>query len=372
PGFISGHIVFGSVTGMGIPDWPLVPQPRNPGEIRRAYVFTTMADPFSRTPSPGGGGVIDYANDGSTAWEFTIVSRPAAVAVYALAGLYDPNFDPDGEEGEEPPGVFQPFAMGVARGIIVGPAEEVKNVTVVVDMPLDTAVRVDLQNPPKLGVPAPDGPTEYYLRALVDLGGEGVIALPGSEANFLPGSFSAVLRGMAPIMTSIGDCSYTIITGALTYGDWPFSMRIVRGIKDLSAPVEIGNFLGLPRAIDPEPYGTVSASHLQFEPDRTPASEASSGPDGEATFIWHKLIMPPEQTMWTIIARGDQFDVPLPDVTEESGAWDFPTDDIWWVVYEATVPGLDFNNWSYRHLNPVYWSAYAISYFTVRIPYPNI
>src|SRR5262249_30735244 len=158
--------------------------------------FTTFANPFSGNPDPGPGGIVNYVDDGRTSWPFTIVARPAALAVVAVAGLYDPDADPDGA-GPLPPGVFTPFAIGAARGILVGPGETVNDVTVNVDIPLDTAIQINLLNPPPLNTPGWPGPTEYQVQTFIDLGGEGVIALPGNTQVLPNGATSAVIGNMA-------------------------------------------------------------------------------------------------------------------------------------------------------------------------------
>ena len=176
---ILGHIVFGDATGLGSPVWNLVPEPRNGSEVKRIYVSTTASTIFS---SPFGGMVIDYEgyDPGKTAWEFNIFTRPSATAVVAMAGLY--NLDTQN---------FEPFAMGVARGILAGPGEDVIGVDVVVNIPLDTALLVDLDNPPALGTPGWAGPIEYNIRPFIDLGGEGSIIM---NAHGVPAQQPPALR----------------------------------------------------------------------------------------------------------------------------------------------------------------------------------
>lgn len=365
-GTILGHILFGDATGIGTPEWDLVPAPRTANERKRAYVFTTLANPFSGNPDPGIFSVVDYVGDGRVAWEYAITARPAAVAVVAVAGLYDDTIDPDGPSGPLAPGVFYPFAMGVTRGILVGPGEAVANVDIIIDVPLDTALEIDLVSPPPLNTPGWYGPTQYQLQAFVDLGGEGVIGLPGSRATLPTGATSGVLTGMAPLAGPISDGSYTIFAGAYApYGSNPFSVRVVRGVDDLSAPIVVDGFLGVPRPVDPPNYGVASSMHLQFL--------AEGATTGTATFSMHRLQSATDGApLWRIFARGDQLDIPLYDLVTSGALPPIPAtpEYVYWTIYEITVPGLDFDDFNYRHLNANYWSAYAADVFVVQFP-PN-
>jgi hypothetical protein len=45
-------------------------------------------------------------------------------------------------------------------------------------------------------------------------------------------------------------------------------------------------------------------------------------------------------------------------------------EDLMWVVYEATIPGADFDSFTYRSVNLNLWSAYTFNVFTVQLPAP--
>jgi hypothetical protein len=252
-GTISGVITFGTAVGLGSPTWDLVPEPRGPHEQKRALVFTTMSSPFSGVPYVSPGGTVDFVADGRVGWAFDIPARPAAQAVIAVAGLWNDSVDPDGD-GPLPVGAFYPFAMGIARGVLVGAGEDVMNVSINVDIPLDAALRIDLADPPPIdALDAPDGPNQYLARAYIDLGGEGVIVLPHFEKHFAAGRTDTIMTAMPPLAGGIGDASYTLVTGAFTgNGGSPYSVRIERGLDAdaIAQPIVIGDFLGVPRAVD--------------------------------------------------------------------------------------------------------------------------
>src|SRR5436305_1249918 len=85
------------------------------------------------------------------------------------------------------------------------------------------------------------------------------IRVPGARA-IVKDRPEAILGSMAPIGGPISDASYTFIVGAYTTGTLlPYSAKIVRGVRDLSQPVVIDGFLGVPRAVDPPDGGTTAA-----------------------------------------------------------------------------------------------------------------
>lgn len=364
-GRILGSIVFGDATGLGSPVWNLVPEPRHSGEIKRVYVSTTASSIFGRRTA---GAIIDYQgfDAGQTSWEFDISTRPSATAVVAMAGLYDT----DTEE-------FQAFGMGVARGVLVGPGENVIGVDVVVDIPLDTAVLVNLDNPPDLHTPGWLGPVEYTIRPVIDLGGEGAIVMSGHGLPIQPapalrpgtylfdeGSKSVLLEGMAPLSGNLADASYSFIIGAYSAnGASPFSVRIERGQVNISTPLTIGNFIGTPRPSDPAP-DTMASSFSHMLKNESPAT-------GSPTFHQHLLVDKKGDPILRTFARGSALRAPIPDFRGKSVPV-FPSEDeVYWTFFDYRIWGQTFDDFNYRHLRRDYWSAYAAGSYWVRFPQPS-
>lgn len=361
-GGVFGTIVFGDATTLGSPKWRLVPEPRTPTEHKRAIVVPTVRSPFALMPDPEPTAIIDYVDDGTTAWSFGYSARPVAQAAVAIAGLYDTAIDPDGD-GPLPPGRFEPFAMGVARNLIVGPGELVEGVTIVVDTPLDTAIAIDLDGLPPLNTPGQFGPVEAIVDVMIDLGGEGLIALPGASVTVPSGGTRALLSRMPALRSHVADGAYVAIAGAYApaYGV-PLSLRVLRGIRDVRTPIRIGDFLGTPRAVDPVNGGVASGPWLVTQPE---------GGTAIPSFTLHVLQGLDGTPLWTIVARGDQTTVPLDDLTGVgANILSLPDDQVFWVVTSATVPGLDFDNWSYSDLSLARWSAWATDTFISAIPFP--
>jgi hypothetical protein len=264
PGQVTGDVVFGGATGIGSTEWDLVPDPPpTDGARKRTYVFTTAPNIFSSQVDPGPGGTIDFI-PGQSSWQYRIPVRPSAFALVAISGIWEPEVDPDGT-GPLPRGRFTPYAMGVLRNILVGPGETLQNVSITIDIPLDTGLKVQLPDAPAIADAEPEGrrgPDEYRVNAIIDLGGEGVIRLPGSRSVFR-GARGTILTALAPLAREISDASYTIAAGAYTSGSSsPYSIRILRGVRDLSRPVVIDGFVGVPRPVDPAPGGSTASRRL--------------------------------------------------------------------------------------------------------------
>ncbi len=370
PGHIYGHVLFGDTLGIGSPTWDLVPEPRTPTERKRLYVTTTASHPFATAYAPTG--FIDYQgyDPDKVAWEFDASARPAALAVIAIAGLYDSARDPSGTGTTG----FEPFAMGITRGVLVGPGEDVENVDVVVNLPLDTALEVELRDPPALNSDGWSGPISYQIRPLLDFGGEGVVAMnkngmlipPDPEPwpnqyGFPPGEQSIVLSAMAPLSGQAADGSYGFRVGAYSEGlSNPYSARLARGYRDPSAPIVIDDFLGTPRPIDPVPGGVAS----------TMAVEIAAEPPAHATptFNVHVFSAVDGTQLLRVFSRGDRLTAAIPDLTGE-GFPPFPAlEDVSWTFWRITVPDTSFDQFNYRYLSALYWSAYAVDACWVQFP----
>jgi len=368
-GKIYGHIIFGNTLSLGTTTWDIVPEPRTPTEVKRAYVTTTAPHMFSAPYAPIA--PIDYQFDpNKTAWEFEVNARPSALAVVAVVGLYDPARDPFGNGTAG----FEPFAMGVARGVLVGAGEDVVGVDIVVNIPLDTAIQVDLDKPPTLDSAGWPGPNNYKIRPFIDLGGEGVIQMNvngllrpdlsyprPNEFTFGDGDESILLSKMAPLIGELADTSYSFQVGAWTNeGLQPFSVRIARGFNNVSLPIQIGEFLGVPRPTDPVPLGTATTRSLHFAPE---------GPsDGDATFNLHYISGTDGVRLLSMHTRDDIYDVDIPNLTAQ-GFGVLPANiNLSWTLYRIRVPGVTFDQFTYRHLSALYWDAYAADANFVQFP----
>ncbi len=362
---IKGQVMFGDAVGLGSPFWNLVPEPRTLTERKRIYITTTSSTLTSNPIPPIN--PIDYTFDPQRlSWAFEIQARPGATGVVAIAGLYDPARDPSGRGVEG----FEPFAAGVARGVLVGPGETREGVDLIVNIPLDAALRVNLDHPPPLG--GPNQPQQVRLRGGVDLGGEGVVHFgrhgllpdPGrplaGETVFPVGVTTSTIVDLPALARAVGDGSYAMQVGAYgPFGSAPFSVRMVKGLHDTGAPITVGDFVGVPRAVDPAPNGIASGRRVRFIPD--------GDVTGQATFHIHMLYDQQGNPVWRGITCDTMTSVELPDLSIVNHDYPPHNQPMTWVAWSIDAFG-QYRDFNYRWLGIAYWNAYASNSFTVRFP----
>ena len=365
PSVIKGQVLFGDAVGLGSPFWNLVPEPRTLTERKRIYV-TTTAPSLTSNPQPPLA-PIDYTfAPNRLSWPFEVQARPGATGVVAIAGLYDPARDPSGRGSAG----FEPFAAGVARGVLVGPGETRTGVDLIVNIPLDAAMRVRLDHPPPLG--GPGRPVQVKLRGGVDLGGEGTMhfgrhgVLPdpnrplAGETLFPVGATQATIVDLPALARAIGDGSYALqVGGYAASGGQPFSVRMVRGLHDTSEPVVVGDFVGVPTAVDPTNQGTATGRRVRFVPD--------GDTTGVPTFHIHMLYDQLGNPVWRGITCGTMYDVELPDLAVVNHDYPPHNQFMTWVAWSIASPG-NYRDFNYRWFGIAYWRAYASNVFTVRFP----
>ena len=364
--FIKGQLMFGDAVGLGSPFWNLVPEPRRPTERKRIYV-TTTAPTLTSNPIPPLM-AIDYTFDPQRlSWPFEVQARPGATGVVAIAGLYDSAQDPTGRGVQG----FEPFAAGVARGVLVGPGETKTGVDVIVNIPLDAAMRIKLDHPPPLG--GPNQPVQVRLRGGVDLGGEGTVHfgkhglipdpnLPFAGETLFPiGTTTSTILDLPALARGVADGSYGLQVGAYNqFGGAPFSVRMLSGLHDNSAPITVGDFVGVPQAIDPFPSGgPASGRHLQFQNE--------GDVTGRPTFHIHMLYNAVGDPLYRGITCESMRDVPLPDLSSVGHLYPQSGQSTIWVAWSIAATG-QYRDFNYRWLGIAYWRAYASNSFTVQFP----
>jgi hypothetical protein len=332
PGTVTGHVLFGGATGVGSPLWKIVPEPKA-GQTKRVYVFTTVPSVEWGPQAAGGNATADFdSTSGATAWPYLIVGRTGAMAVYALAGLFT-----------QTTLAFEPYAMGVTRGVVVGPGETVR-ADVWVTIPLVEKVTIQLQDVP----PEVD---RYQLRLGISLGAEGLI-LPLHQELKGDGIFSSLSIGRLPALGSKGllDASYTVDLQleSLAAGGLPMVKATERTVQAKGGVLLLDKFVGAPKQVKPALGGNLEGNTLMWSQGGAPASIAVT-----------MLTLTDETPVWRVIARGDQTTVKLPD-PQTFGLPTWPPGPVKWSLWLAHLPGgYSFDNYNYTHLSSAYWDRWS-------------
>ncbi len=341
PGVIKGSIMFGGATGVGSTKWKLVPEPKSKNQVKRAYVYTSVPSMAWGAPSLGTGTYVDYTSDGSTAWEYTMYGRSGSMAVYAIAGIYN-----------KTSGSFQPYVMGITRGVVVGPGDVVF-ANIKMNIPLTERVKVRIKD-------APVDLPRYRVRLAIDVGADGLVMRPDSELKG-DGVPDQLAYGRLPAFNHQGliDATYTAevrISNNQTKSELPFTVATVKMTLPKGGEIVADQFLGVPRQIKPGPGGKIQGNTLAW---------AYTG--GKASLSVVILRKTDQTPVWRFYAPGDVTIAKLPDpATLGLPAW--PSGPLVWVQYLARLPGFKFDNFTYSHLSTRYWDRYSYDIFSVAGP----
>ena len=351
--FIEGELIWRGPNEYGPNPWSNIPEPRD-GWNRVAYVFTTQASAAYPNPDPAAGGgtnrVLERVIEGVSelGYPYRIFARPAGLAVYALAGLENPT------EGQ-----FIPYVMGVARNVLAGPGETVTGVDIVMDIPLDHYVEVELGAHPAA---LDEGPDRYRFQAFLDLGGEGIVRRQWSTFDFdtvRRRDASRAIRFVAEpaLLGTLTDGRYQISAGWYTgeFDQYPYTMTIQNGVTAVDDVVRMPDFVGIPNATAPIDGGPIPA-------DRILRWESTSGGD-EADFHVIVMIGGDGNPAWQMFVPGDVHEAALPDFSTIPMLEDISSGTIFWAIFSIKVPGFVFDEFRYTYLNDRYWSHAAVNQF---------
>ena len=352
---ITGELVWDGPNEFAPNPWYNVPMPR-PGFRRVAYVWVSRPDIF--TADPTGTAltqqratvlqVVDPTHTGR-GYPFTLQARPAAVAVYALAGVE--NVVPI---GSSTPVVFTPWVMGVARSVLGAPRATISNVSIDMNITLDHETPVQVA---ALESTDPQAPSHLTLNAFIDVGGEGVIPMPQAAATGLDSGMFR-LSGLPAFDRTLADARLTVharlssadVTGPRAFEDTPAPCTglVLTGITSPDETVRVGGWLGVPTMTMPTIGG-------QLPTDRTVHFDIHGGSPDLLLFT-----MQWDGRSWTHFAPGAERAVQYPDLSTLMGLADLPAGSILQLsLVGLRFHGFDFNHFTYATIGQAYWTAYA-------------
>lgn len=334
---VSGELIWDGPMEFAPNPWANIPQPRA-GERRIAFVGTTQPDMLYPPPATGDGGTVYEVvtpGYGGRGYPFTIFTRPAALAVYAIAGIENIQTQR-----------FTPYIMGVARNVLGSPRAEITNVRVQMNIPLDHETRVEVTNLPRA---QRDGPNRMRVEAFIDLGGEGLISRPEFTVWGRDGTDPYYLVALPAFAGVIADARLSVraIYGTGDYLGSPYSALVVTGITTPDETVRLNNWIGIPEITTPVDNG-------RLDPDRAVRFNLSgASPD----MFWVNLTG--DVLYWQTFALGSERAFRFPNIGTIMGLGDLPTTPLYMSVTGLRVPGFNFNEFRYTWLSQLYWTAYA-------------
>ncbi|UJR81802.1 IPT/TIG domain-containing protein [Sandaracinus amylolyticus] len=355
--FVEGDLIWRGPNEYGPNPWANIPEPRD-GWERVAYVYTTVREIGLANPDPAAGGahqrVIEVLPDDGTqhlGYPYRILAYPRGMAVYALAGLQE----------RRTGGRFIPYVMGVARSVLAGPGDTVSGVDIVMDIPLDHYVDVDLGTLP---ASTPVGPNRFRVQAFLDLGGEGLIRRQVASQDFdtlrrYDAARDFRFVSQPALSGSIADGRYRVTAGWFS-GDGdgePFTYAVRNGVTAVDETVLMPDFLGVPIAVAPSVGQSLPA-------DRILRWRADGGPTPD--LYWLLLFSEDGNLAWEMFVPGTVTSAPMPDLSTIPELFDVPDGAIYWQVRSARIPGFDFDELSYAQLSDRYWSHSARNTFIVQ------
>ncbi len=352
---ISGELIFFGPMEMGPNPWANVPEPID-GWVRVAYVFTTRARHDIPNPDPSGGGtqmnrVLETDPTGSLGYPYSIFARPAGMAVYALAGLE-----------ETATGRFIPYVMGVARSVLAGPGQNITGVNVIMDIPLDRFLELEVAELPR---EVRTGPDSFRLQANIDLGGEGVIhrIVNGVDVDVVrrrDATRNIRFTAQPSLEGALSDGRYRVETGWFTgdLDDAPYTVRVETGVVSQDTTLRMGGFLGIPEPTAPAFGEAIPADRiLRWEAD-------PMAPDPDLHLV--VIIGADGNPAWRMFLPGNVREAPAPNLSSIEGLDDVPSGFATWGVFAISIPGFNFDEFRYDDLNRAGWSAEALDAFLMQ------
>ncbi|MGA9521977.1 MAG: IPT/TIG domain-containing protein [Myxococcaceae bacterium] len=324
------------------------PRPLGPNERLQARVFVAQTHLYGGTPY--GARLADQR--GSEKWlltredgEYLVLTTAGVRAVYAVMGVFNAAANS-----------FEPYLMGVKRGVTVSPDNPATNQDIVLDMHLDMTVPVTVDQPLESGGAL--APNELY--AWLDLGAEGLIPNPhnwGTGTSPRSSISADAASFMFPSFPNLDGSNFVFMNLSQDPITGVYSMFYRRQPGDISTTgtgVTVGPMLPIPTLTAPTGVtgfnGTISWA---VDPGR-------AVPDLYSVSIVRQTLFG-DVTVWSMVLPGTETQVTLPEAavqklrTEEAG------NTLFVQITSSRSPKFSYNQWTYDSLNLTSWSSYTVS-----------
>jgi len=337
---VQGNVVFGGSTGRGTSAWNIVPTPKA-GEVKRAFIYRSLSSISGKLTDMAKAPYVEHdPTSKANTWPFTLHVSPGMMAVYAVAGLYNKTTLK-----------FVPYAMGVTRGVVVGPGGTLKNVEVLVQAPLSKTITLQVKDVPTTS-------KMHHVRLGIDLGAEGFIVRSDMEVSGSTAPPASTKFTLLPPFNYQGltDASWAVDMsldggGTKASPSLPYVRGTSRSMKATNDTLTMDKFVGAATMVDPVQFQKLKNNTITWTASGAPAQLI-------VTLVVAYTV--PTTPVWRIISKGDVTSVTLPDPkTSGLNAWSGTNLQIWaqWMIY--LHKGYDFNKFTYDHLRSYYWTRWS-------------
>jgi hypothetical protein len=317
--------------------WSGVPQ-AGPNERQAAYVFTAVGSPVSSFGLPDPSTATTPQSIGQLGYTYSLGATPGNQTVYALAGL-----EQDDASGHMVS--FEPFVMGVVRGVPVVPNQT----TAGVDIPMSTILDRTVGTVPQPPAPTSRGPDRLVSTLAMNLGAGQFAILPqGSKTSLLPVGGSVSFVGVPSLSGTLASASYDLSAAAVTGSGNGVPLSVVTGIEttDANGTVTLGGFFTVPSLVQPS-GAQWSGTHVALQ---------ATGPVDLALFL---VSSGGGMVDWEIIAPGTDLSFDVPDLSHLSGVATLQHGAITTTFAVARMNGFQYGRLRSGQLQSSAWSAYA-------------
>lgn len=337
---ISGELLWEATGEFRRAGWTNVPSPQGEDEQLVAYVFRLASSPSDEFNLPSAVNAITPSADGTAGYNFYLSTVPGNHTLYALAGI---------ENRADGAATFTAYAMGLVRGVAVGPADTRDDVFINIDVPLDHALTLDVSGPK----PTSRGPDRMIATTAVAVGSQGYVLLPnGRQTRALPLSGPIDFVGVPPLIGSLTGSEYVTTARAVTgtAGGTPLSVVGLLTTTVTSEPIGADAFVEIPKLVTPELNSAWNGTELElaFTPGGAPVDltivDLSSGGG---------LIN------WRIVAPGAPATLTVPDLRAFDGDLGLAPGALGILLTSARIDDFSYGSLLYRHLSDRGWRAYA-------------
>lgn len=341
---IFGEIVWPATGEFKRAGWTNVPRVVSDDERHVAYVFRLASSPTDRFSLPGALNAITPETDGDAGFRFSLFTGPGNYTLYALAGIRDDSTSP---------AKFTAYAIGVTRGVAVGPGEVREDVFINMDVTLEHSLTLDVVGP----TPTSRGPDRLQATLSIAVGSEGYVLLPnGFQERLLPVSGPLEFVGVPPLVGSLAGSRYVATARAVTgqAGGTPLSTVGLLSTTVTSEPVGTDEFVEVPRLVSPrnnEPWSGTELS-LEFLPGGAPVSLTRVDIESGGGLV-----------TWSIVAPGRPKTLSLPDLSQVKGDVGLVPGPVSIQVYAARVDDFSYRSLRYRDIERRGWRAHATDLF---------